>query len=378
MRNYKSIMWIVAAVMLMMAGSCGDEEDVGVDDYYMRIQSQVPLTISEDVDQGTMTEAQHEVLSKTISRMKAALTTAHSEKNSRQANDAAVLRVCDSIYNDYATAYAESKGNTVCIVTVIRTQVVDGVAQDAHNLKTYNFWDVQVDPQPPTPSDKIEKPVALEQVDLGLSVLWANINLGGKTPDDYGGHYAWGDPTGKLWSGAGIKWTQSGTYTWDTDNYGGNNPPTDISGSSLDIIAQNWGDGWRLPTYEEAKELCEKCQWVLRNRGDIKWYEVIGPNGNSIIFKLAGYYGDDLSNRFHAGPYFTNEIGYYWTSTICPTPAGPEIRGYELDSSIKTAWFFYCRSSDGDLTGKNMFTDELRALHFSIRAVHDRVYQAND
>ena len=89
-------------------------------------------------------------------------------------------------------------------------------------------------------------------MDLGLSVMWANCNFGAQIVDGYGGHYAWGDPTGKLWSGQGIKWkAETNTYTWDTENYGGNNPPTDISNTALDIVAMNWGDGWRLPTYDE-------------------------------------------------------------------------------------------------------------------------------
>ena len=65
-------------------------------------------------------------------------------------------------------------------------------------------------------------------------------------------------------------------------------------------------------------------------------------------------------------------MGYYWTSTICPTPASPEARGYGINSTVKTAWMLYCNSNLGDLSGKNMFIDQLRAMHFSIRAVHDK------
>ena len=34
-------------------------------------------------------------------------------------------------------------------------------------------------------------------VDLGLSVKWADHNVGAKTISDYGGLYGWADPTGK-------------------------------------------------------------------------------------------------------------------------------------------------------------------------------------
>jgi len=33
-------------------------------------------------------------------------------------------------------------------------------------------------------------------VDLGLSVRWADCNLGAEKPEDYGGLYGWADPTG--------------------------------------------------------------------------------------------------------------------------------------------------------------------------------------
>ena len=373
MNTIKKLVWLVA-IALLVAPSCKDSEDeklVGDYKYYLTIQSQVRLHLADNAEDETGMAVSPEIdrLSRTIFYMQQAVVDNESMQGDVKAKEAALFTVCDSLYRTYADMNPEDKGRVVCFVKLIRSHInSDGTVKDAVTLKYYQFWLLELNPGPPSPTGSIEKPEALEQVDLGLSVMWANINLGGKTVDDYGGHYAWGDPTGKLWSGAGIKWNMNtNTYSWNTENYGGNNPPADISGTTLDIVSANWGDGWRLPTYEEAKELCEQCQWKLRNWGDIKWYEVIGPNGNSIIFKLAGYYGDDLSNRFHAGPYYTNEIGYYWTSTICPTPTADYI-----DDGVKTAWMFYCKSSNGDLTGKNMFTDELRALHFSIRAVHDK------
>lgn len=34
-------------------------------------------------------------------------------------------------------------------------------------------------------------------VDLGLSIRWASHNVGASAPEEYGGLYGWGDPTGK-------------------------------------------------------------------------------------------------------------------------------------------------------------------------------------
>jgi hypothetical protein len=273
----------------------------------------------------------------------------------------------------------EKKRYLVCYIKLIRCSLYpNGTVKDAQAIKYYSFW--WEDPYGGTndgsddsSSDNyLAPPDTLEAVDLGLSVLWANCNIGATQPRNYGAHLAWGDPTGTLWSGHGIGWNDNG-YTWDTDNYGGNNPPADIAETALDVVTLNWGDGWHIPSYSEAKELCEQCQWKLQTWGDIKWYEVIGPNGNSIVMPLTGMYGDlvNSSTRFQAGPYGVGERGYYWTSTICTTPVTAEERGYGINDGVVTAWCFKFNSNDGDnLTP--VFIDYVRAYHISIRPVKDK------
>ena len=300
-----------------------------------------------------------------------------------RAKEAALFTTLDSLYRNYAEMNPEQKGRIVCYVKLIRSRMnSDGTVRDATTLKYYQFW---YEDYYPNHSDGggdnggneyLAPPDSLEAVDLGLTVLWANCNLGAKQPRYYGAHVAWGEPTGMLWSGAGIGWNDNG-YTWNTSNYGGNNPPADIAETSLDIVAQNWGDGWHIPSYSEAKELCEQCQWKLQTYGDIKWYEVIGPNGNSIIMPLPGIYGDDLysANRFQRGPLGVNERGYYWTSISCTTPASAEQRGYGVNSGVVTAWSFWFNSNNGDNITPT-FVDYIRAYHMSIRPVRKK-YSAN-
>ncbi len=374
MRKINTTIWALLSVMIVLFSSCVSEEPEGDYSYYLDIQSQVPLNLheSQDNNQGTMPDnGKEDVLSKTVLKMKNAVKDVTSGDNTRQAKDAAVIRVCDSIYSAYVKAYGKMERIIVCHVKLNRMNSVDGQQRSTRSLKSYEFWLIDVETEP-TETEKIEKPECLEQVDLGLSVNWANCNLGAKAVEGFGGHYAWGDPTGKLWAGNGIGYNaQTQTYSWNTENYGGNEPPMNISGSALDIVAANWGDGWRIPTYSEAKELCEQCQWKLQTWGDIKWYEVIGPNGNSIIMPLAGIYWDDLgkpSSRFEVGPWYVNERGYYWTSTSCPTPSLTEERGYGVNDGVVTAWFFRFSSDDGDdLTP--LFMDYVRAYHMSIRPV---------
>ena len=50
------------------------------------------------------------------------------------------------------------------------------------------------------PVVSLDLPDNVEAVDLGLSVKWASCNLGADAPNDYGGYFGWGDPTGQLWS----------------------------------------------------------------------------------------------------------------------------------------------------------------------------------
>ncbi len=381
MKTNKKYMWLIAVVVLM-ASSCKDSEDVnGSDDYYyyLDIQSEVRLNLKEvDESQGTMSNSDYDLLSKTVLFMLKAVQDNKSMYSDNRTKEAAIITTCDSLYRNYSEKNPARKGFLICYVKLVRcTLFPQGTIKDMLPIKYYSFWyeypeNIENDDGGSSIDDYLAKPETLEAVDLGLSVLWANCNIGAKQPRYYGAYLAWGDTTGLLYSGQGIGYNDNG-YTWNTDNYGGNNPPADISGSELDIVAKFWGDGWRVPTVDEAKELCEQCQWKLQTYGDIKWYEVIGPNGNSITMPLAGMYGDNMSssNRFRAGPYGLIERGYYWTSTSCTTPVTTEQRGYGVNESVVTAWCLKFNSNDGDEMTP-VFVDHLRAMHMPIRPVLDK------
>ena len=365
---YKSFVWLIAAIVMAAMPSCGDKEDVaGSSDYYyyLDIQSEVRLNLKEeDESQGTMSNKDYDLLSKTVMFMQKAVQQNNSMQGDNRTREAAMITTCDSLYRNYADMNPTSKGFLICYVKLIRcTLYPNGTIKDMMPIKYYGGSSLE---------DYFGKPDTLQAVDLGLSVLWANCNLAAKMPRSYGALVAWGDTTGILFSGQGIGWNDNG-YTWNTDNYGGNTPPADISGGELDVVNKYWGDGWRIPTLDEAKELCEQCQWKLQTYGDIKWYEVIGPNGNSIVMPLAGIYGDDLNakNRFQRGPLGVNEMGSYWTSTSCATPSTAEERGHGVNDGVVTAWFFRFYSNNGDdLTP--VFMDFVRGYHMSIRPVIDK------
>ena len=228
----------------------------------------------------------------------------------------------------------------------------------------------------PTPSSgdepnpevsKFAMPKANEAVDLGLSVLWSTCNFGAKNVGQHGGYFAWGDPTGELYSAAGIERSPNGGYSkWVTTNYGGVNPPHDISGTNLDVVTRHWGNGWRMPTRQEIEELRAKCEWTLVENYSVKRYQVTGPNGNSIVIPLSGMLGEGKSSESRFSyPMHVNETGFYWTSNTSATKF--DGRGYYVADDIVTACVFIIIGPS-----EKGYSDHLRAFHMSIRPVHDK------
>lgn len=379
MKRFKNPIWLVGLI-IMMAVSCesSDEPDA-VYNYYMTIQSQVELELSGNAEEeGTLVGGQVSVISRTVSRMRNVMAQYDADQNSTDI-EAALLTACDSIYREYASAYVQYSGQTLCFVQINRRKLVDGQYQDGTTLKTYYFRALKdVDPDesgdPSPPEFSLNKPDALEAVDLGLSVLWANCNLGAQSPEEYGGYFGWGDPTGTLWDGNGI-YRQAGAFVWYTNNYGGMTPPTEISGTSLDVVTAHWGNSWRTPNVYEAYELSTKCEWKRHSQDGRNWYEVIGPNGKSIIIPLAGLYGIIPRKGYSLlmeGPLHTNSLGFYWTSSICDTPGTAATRSYAVHQDVPTAWAFIFGSYHEEWQGVSWFNDHLRAFHMPIRPVYTK------
>ena len=138
-------------------------------------------------------------------------------------------------------------------------------------------------------------------VDLGLSVLWADCNIGGDSESPIGGLYGWADPTGEKTS------QNVADYVPLRKNLSGQ-IPTNISGTECDIATAKWGQGWRMPSKEDWKELIEKCKWTKEKAFHVNGYRVEGPNGNSIFLPNTGLrFGETISNT---------DAGYYWTSEM--------------------------------------------------------------
>lgn len=134
-----------------------------------------------------------------------------------------------------------------------------------------------------------------EYVDLGLpsGTLWATMNVGADTPEDYGDYFAWGEITTK-------SSYSSSNYT-NTSNIS----PLPLKNDVANVI---WGGDWRMPTRDEQDEL-RKCTWTWTTINGVNGYTVTGYNGNSIFLPAAGYRANsDLNN--------VGSWGCYWSSTL--------------------------------------------------------------
>ena len=143
----------------------------------------------------------------------------------------------------------------------------------------------------------------VKAVDLGLSVLWADCNVGGNSENPIGGLYGWADATGE-------KTSQNIADYVPLRKYLTGQISMNISGTEYDIATAKWGQGWKMPSKENWKELIEKCKWTKAKAFHVYGYRVEGPNGNSIFLPNTGLrFGETISNT---------DAGYYWTGEMAP------------------------------------------------------------
>ena len=152
-------------------------------------------------------------------------------------------------------------------------------------------------------------------VDLGLSVVWATMNVGANSPEGSGDYFAWGEVKPKSeYSWSTYKWCNGSSTSltkYNTNSsYGTVDNKTQLELTD-DAAYINWGGNWRMPTDAEMTELREQCTWTWTTQNGVNGYKVTSKsNGNSIFLPAAGYrYGSSLLD---AGSY-----GDYWSSSLC-------------------------------------------------------------
>lgn len=152
------------------------------------------------------------------------------------------------------------------------------------------------------PSKKIFKPsnnifttgidysLSMKAIDLGLSVLWGESDLG--TPSTY-------------------------TIPFDvplipeSENLNSLSSLTSISGTRYDIATVSLGNGWRTPTVAEWEELCSNCNWQ-------SWKYYNKETGVVYRYWERVFGKDDCSENyidfFPKDPETVDYYGRYWTS----------------------------------------------------------------
>lgn len=156
-----------------------------------------------------------------------------------------------------------------------------------------------------------------EAVDLGLSVKWADRNIGASEPGDDGLGFFWGgiepctveDDAAADWHSYSLSTLKSQGFIDNNDNL----CPTN------DAATQIWGSQWRIPTNAECEELIAKCTWKETTKSGRKVYLITGPNSNFIYLPM-------------------NESGYiddYWSATASSEGA------YHLSMSYSSGRCYY-------------------------------------
>ncbi len=161
----------------------------------------------------------------------------------------------------------------------------------------------------------------MEGVDLGLSVEWANMNVGADSPEEYGNYYAWGEVKTKRYYGVYSTYKHFGAITYNKYNYVNfEHSKADnllVLQAEDDVATKELGSGWRMPTEAEMQELLDNCDFVPEVRNGTPGYRVSrkvkegeSRSGESIFLPKVGY-RDYGTHRFYPGTQ-----AYYWTATL--------------------------------------------------------------
>ena len=240
---------------------------------------------------------------------------------------------------------------------------------------------------PATHDNESQGSGVLEAVDLGLSVQWANMNVGASSIFEAGGYYAWGETSEKQsYAESNYKFyrEEPAHYTIDTyieyesgdleflssseksekvySKYWTKDFPKEERSlifvyhyswidffpdhlTNLEIDADhkektddcafiNLGKQWRMPTKDECLELVSKCKIELNVNGGYPLIEITGPNGNHIYFPCR-------EGGYKEGNSKSSGLSYLWTNEL--NQDNPEeafalriSTSYELDSFART------------------------------------------
>jgi hypothetical protein len=146
-------------------------------------------------------------------------------------------------------------------------------------------------------------------VDLGLpsGILWATCNVGANKPEDYGDYFSWGETRPKN-DYELEKYNYFDKRRYDFTKYT-KSDGLKILQSIDDAAMVNWGEGCRIPTREEWKELIKKTSNIWTVRNGINGRLFTSSNGNSLFLPASS----SLMGKFNG---FLGTSGHYWSSSL--------------------------------------------------------------
>lgn len=159
-------------------------------------------------------------------------------------------------------------------------------------------------------------------VDLGLSVKWAECNLGATSPEQYGDYYSWGETSPKF------------NYSNSTYDYLSNPSVLPLSRDAANV---KLGGRCRMPTDAEWTELRTKCKWTWTQYKGVYGYRVESVSGNCIFLPAAGWRSDGQLNN-------AGSSGNYWSSSLDAGNPSYAYGGYFDSSYVNRS---YTRRYDG-------------------------------
>ena len=162
-------------------------------------------------------------------------------------------------------------------------------------------------------------------VDLGLKsgLLWARCNIGADEPTEYGDYFMWGSTEPDTDKSCGWKNCpfNDGKSQFNDEYFKSIKNkvcPNNILASEYDAATVILGDGWRLPTDDDYKELIHNAEheWITNYQGS-RTNGILftsNMNGAELFIPASGF--RDWSSFHNDG-----KGAHLWSSTICGTAA---------------------------------------------------------
>ena len=147
-----------------------------------------------------------------------------------------------------------------------------------------------------------------------MSVKWANCNVGANAPEGYGDFYAFGETEIKAkYDKYNYKWYDKASDSVLEYNYYSGGQALNGLKNLLpedDVARVKFGGKWRIPRYEDWKELFDNCSKKWTERNGVMGAVFTARNGNSIFLPASGSmeYGNEVDAR--------NVAGQYWSATV--------------------------------------------------------------